>query len=243
MSKVLCKNCGAEFDGRRTACPYCGTMNKKGAYADFRAKISALIDSMLGLKDDVERSVSRIVLTSLLRALLIIIVIIGLAATFSRFSKINYRNDKEYDQKAYEELVWIDENLDKLNEAYESGDYKTVAKLYYEQPNAVRSWSLYPSYCVKSAYKKAAEDPYFGVGQLQHMLHFIFNPEYFTGHNGMNRVDADEYAEMRSALIAQLEEKGYSSAELEQIYDKCSDSYGYVSIDLLKEYVKEDGNG
>ena len=68
MSIVQCKNCGVGFDGGLSYCPYCGTMNKRGAYAEFRGKISSLIDSMLGLKDNVEKSVSRIVLSSLLRS-------------------------------------------------------------------------------------------------------------------------------------------------------------------------------
>ena len=38
----------------------------------------------------------------------------------------------------------------------------------------------------------------------------------------MNRVDPDEYAEMRDALISELEGRGYSQAELQEIYDKCA---------------------
>ena len=104
MSKVRCKNCGAVFDAKLSYCPYCGTMNQRGAYAEFRMKISSLIDSMFGLKEDVQKSVSRIILSSLLRSLVIIAAIIGIAFGFSRTAQVNYYNDPEYDQKAYEEL-------------------------------------------------------------------------------------------------------------------------------------------
>ncbi len=243
MSKVRCKNCGVIFDARLSYCPCCGTMNKRGAYAEFRKKISSVIDSMLGLKENVQQSVSRIILSSLLRSLILIAAIIGLAFAFSRTAQVNYYNDPEYDQQAYEEIVWMNENLDKLNEAYESGDYKTIEKLYYQQSHAVRSWSRYPSYTLKYAFEKLNAEDRLDVYQLQQMMHFIFQPEYYTGYNGMTQVDENEYAAMREALISKLESRGYSFAGLEEIYAGCSDSNGYVDSSLLKDYVKEGGNG
>ena len=59
----------------------------------------------------------------------------------------------------------------------------------------------------------------------------------------MKRVDENEYAAMREALISKLESRGYAYSELEEIFARCSDSYGYVDGDLLREYVKEGGNG
>ena len=243
MSKVRCKSCGAVFDAGLSYCPYCGVMNKRGAYAEFRGKIASLTDAMFGLKEDVQQSVSRIILSSLLRSLVLIAVIIGIAFAFSRTAQVNYYNDPEYDQQAYEEIVWMDENLDKLNEAYESGDYKTIEKLYYEQSQAVRSWSRYPSYTLKSTFEKLNTEDRLEVYQLQQMMHFIFHPEYYTGYNGMNRVDKNEYAAMREAMISKLESGGYTFSELEEIYAECADSYGYVDSSLLKKYVKEGGNG
>ena len=239
MSTVQCKNCGSVFDGRLAYCPYCGTMHKRGAYAEFRMKISSLIDAMLGLKENVEQSVSRIVLSSLLRSLIFIAVIIGIAFAFSRTAQVNYRNDPKYDQQAYEEITWMNDNLSKLNEAYESGDMKAVEKLYYQQPNAVWNWSRYPSYTLKLAYQKIRGEDRFDAYCFQRMLHFIFKPEIYTGYNGMSRVDEAEYAEMRDDLTAEFETRGYSLSELEEIYEKCADSYGYADPDLLKQYMKE----
>ncbi len=239
MRTVQCKNCGSVFDGRQAYCPYCGTMHKRGAYAEFRDKISSLIDAMLGLKENVEQSVSKIVLSSLLRSLIFIAVIIGIAFVFSRTAQVNYKNDPKYDQQAYEEITWMNDNLAKLNEAYESGDLKAVEKLYYQQPNAVRNWSHYPSYTLKLAYQKIKDEDRFNAYHFQRMLHFIFKPEIFTGYNGMSRVDEAEYTEMRDDLIAGLEKRGYSLSELKDIYEKCADSYGYADSDLLKQYMKE----
>ncbi|MBO4537736.1 MAG: zinc-ribbon domain-containing protein, partial [Erysipelotrichaceae bacterium] len=32
MKELICKNCGAAYPEDTEYCPYCGTMNKKGAY-------------------------------------------------------------------------------------------------------------------------------------------------------------------------------------------------------------------
>ena len=243
MKTVKCKNCGASFDGDLAYCPYCGTMNKKGAYKDFRLKISSMIDSILGLKEDVQKSVSRIILSSLLRSLIFILVIAGLAFLVSRHTNVNHYNDKEYDQKAYDEIIWMDEHIDQLNEAYENGDYQTIKSLYYSNTRAVSGWSHYPSYCLKSEYAAIGESARFDQYQLQRMLYFIFFPEYTTGRNGMNHVDREEYEEMKAEVLEDLFARGYTEEELKLIYEKCSDSYGYINASDLKEYVKEDGNG
>lgn len=245
MSTVRCKNCGAVFDAKMSYCPHCGTMNKRGAYAEFRRKISSVIDGMLGLKEDMEQSVSRTILSSLLRSLIFIAVIVGIGFLLSRSVQVNYYNDPEFDQKAYEEIVWMNENLDALNEAYENGDYKSIEVMYYQQPQAVRNWSHYPTYTLKDAYEKleAGPAPHMSVYYFQQVMYFLFQPEYYTGYNGLNRVDEGEYTAMRDALIEKAESLGYPYPELEEIYAKCSDSFGYVDGDLLKDYIKEGGNG
>ena len=243
MKKVKCKNCGASFDDSLAQCPYCGTMNKKGAYGEFRKKISSMIDSFLGLKDEVHRSVSSIILRSLFKSLLLVVLTAALAFICSRFVNVNYYNDKEYDQEAMENITWLDDNLDRLNAAYEAEDYKSVEKIYYENTKAASGWVLYPTYCLKKECKELETSVYFGAGQLQQAMYLLFYPGYYTGYGGMNRVSDDDYDEICGSVMAFMEEKGYSYSELEEIYSKCKDSYGYIKFDQLKEYVKEAGNG
>ena len=52
IKMMICKNCGGQFPDTLAKCPYCGTMNKKGAYRDFRRKVSAVIDRLLNLKEE-----------------------------------------------------------------------------------------------------------------------------------------------------------------------------------------------
>nr|MCR5067476.1 zinc-ribbon domain-containing protein [Erysipelotrichaceae bacterium] len=99
MKQIICKNCGASYGEDTEYCPYCGTMNKKGAYKGFRKSVSGLIDRMLGMKEETHRSVSRTIASAMLRSLIMIAVIIGLAFLCSLAFNVNYHNDPEYDQK------------------------------------------------------------------------------------------------------------------------------------------------
>lgn len=243
MKKITCKNCGAVFNDDLEKCPYCGTMNKKGAYRNFRQKVSAVIDQMLGLKGETHRSISKGIFLSLIRSLIIVAVVILAAYLFSRTMNVNYYNDKEYDEQALKQIVWIDENLDKLNEAYENEDFDTIEKLYYENTSAVSQWTYFPIYSLKDEYKNIMEYPFFNESLLQNVLYFLFYPDYYAGYNRMTKEFEEEYQLLRESVLTFMNTRGYTEASLEEIYRKCCDSYGYVSSSDLKEYVKEADNG
>ncbi len=239
MRQVTCKNCGAVFSDELEKCPYCGTMNKRGAYRKFRMRISGMIDRMLGMREEAYESISRMIFVSVLRSLLMIAVITGLAFAAARHARVNYYNDAEMDEKAYQTIMWEDENLEKLDAAYEKEDYETIRKLYYENSRVVSRWSKYPSYSLKAKYRELSERDYFNVYELQNILYFLYDPEFYAGRDGMKSVDAQEYEEMRNGLLLRMEERGYSEAELAEIYFNHADKYGYISLSDLEEYVKE----
>ena len=243
MKKSTCKNCGAVFADALDKCPYCGTMNKKGAYKKFRQKVSAFIDGLLGLREDTHRSISKGIFLSLLRSLVLIAIIVLAAYLFSRTMNVNYYNDREYDEKALEEILWADENFDKLDEAYAKGDYKAIEKLYYQNTRAVSKWSHYSAYCLKYEYKKIKEDTNFDQYDLENVLYFLFYPDYYGRYNGLSEEEKEEYQLMRESLITDMNARGYSEEELNQIYHKCADGYGYLIASDLKEYVKEEDDG
>ena len=239
MKQVVCKNCGAVFDDRLEKCPYCGTMNRRGAYRSFRMTFAGMIDQMLGLRDEVNQSTSRMVLFAFLRSLLLIAIVIGLAFMLSRTARVNYYSDPKYDQEAYETIVWEDENLEKLDEAYAKNDFKTIRSLYAENSRVVERWSHYMDYVLKDKYQTFSEYDRMNVYNLQNILYFLYNPGYFTYGRGTEAIDTEQYESMRQSLLEKMERFGYTEAELEQFYKDNSDKYGYVSLSALEEYVKE----
>ena len=239
MKQVTCKNCGAVFDETLEKCPYCGTMNRRGAYGSFRRRFAGLIDEMLGLREEANRSVSRIIFSSLLRSLILIAAVIGLAFFFSQYAKVNYYNDPERDEEALEMILWEEENLEKLDEAYEKNDFDTIHKLYLENSKAVMNWPHYSDYVLKEKYESIVASKHFSCYQLQEVLYFLYFPQYFTYRRGTEGMDMGQYGQMKESVVKMMEEKGYTEPELADIYARHADSYGYLTASDLEVYVKE----
>lgn len=244
MSKVICKNCNGEFSDELSVCPYCGTMHKRGAYKNFRKKISDIIDSLLGLKIDIERSTSRIILSSVLRAVLICIFVIGLALLLSFLSNTNYYNDKEFDEKRLNDIIWQNENISKLDEAYKNNDMDTINKLYYENSSVVSNWQHYSSYCLTERYQYILKNfDYFNEYDLEYSLYFIYYPDYYARSSKLSNEEYEKYMTQKVEITEKLVEMGYLESELQMIYDRCKDDYGYIQMDMLRKYFKGENNG
>ncbi|MBQ2509249.1 MAG: hypothetical protein II529_00355 [Erysipelotrichaceae bacterium] len=240
---IVCKNCGGEFDGRLSKCPYCGTMHKAGAYRNFRQKISDLIDTFLGLKEEVDRSVSQSIFFSLLRAILIVCIVIGAAFGASLLYNTNYYNDREYDEERLEDILWGEENLEKLDRAFIQKDFKTIKTLIYENRHVASTWEHYDAFLLLDAYDNIRSEENLEEYYLRDCLYFLFYPEFYGNPGNMNEEDLGLYEANRAELLDLLSQKGYSESELHSIYDRHADSYGYLNISDLKKYVKGENNG
>ena len=243
MKTIVCKNCGGKYDDTLSKCPYCGTMNKKGAYRDFRFKISDIIENVLGLKEEAYDSVHKLIFSALIRGTLLVTIIGGLGFLLGYNSNVNYYNDREYDEKTYENIIWEEENLEKLEEAYRNNDLETIDKLYYENSRVISNWEHFASFSLKKAYQNIKEDTYFTSYSLSRMLYFIYYPDYYGNTNKMSAEEIEEYETEKSDVINMLKEKGYSEEELKNIYDSCKDGYGYISSGDVEKLMKEENNG
>ena len=239
MKQVNCRNCGAVFDENLEKCPYCGTMNRRGAYGSFRTAFAGMIDQMLGLRDEVNQSVSQTVVFSVLRAFLLCAAVIAIAFVASGYADVNIYSDPKRDEEAYQTIIWEDENLDRLEEAYRTDDFSTIRALWAENGNVVRRWPHYADYVLKENAQKILEAPYFTVLQLQNALYYVYFPEYYVSGNTLKHADMAQYESLREKVLKRMEEMGYSEQELKEIYEANADSYGYLDVSDLEQYVKE----
>ena len=42
VKKIICNSCGAEFEDTLPKCPYCGSLNYKGAEAEYLGKLEGM---------------------------------------------------------------------------------------------------------------------------------------------------------------------------------------------------------
>ena len=179
-----------------------------------------------------DRSVSQSIFFSLLRAILIVCIVIGAAFGASLLYNTNYYNDREYDEERLEDILWGEENLEKLDRAFIQKDFKTIKTLIYENRHVASTWEHYDAFLLLDAYD-----------YLRDCLYFLFYPEFYGNPGNMNEEDLGLYETNRTELLDLLSQKGYSESELHSIYDRHADSYGYLNISDLKKYVKGENNG
>ena len=236
---MKCKNCGAEYSDKLSKCPYCGTMNRKAAYREFKEKVAGFFDRVLGLKAEAYDSISKMLLLSILRSLILIIVVCALAFGASFMANVNYYEDVKYDRETFNDISWENENLRRLNECFENGDFEAIRKLYVQRRSVVTKWEHYSSYELQTECKKIMSEKEFNQFVLQDIIYFSFFPDYYADPGKLSEEEKEIYEENRAEVLALALKEGYSEEELEEIYENVKDAYGYFSATDLEGYLKE----
>ena len=63
VKKIICSSCGAEFEDTLPKCPYCGSLNYKGAEAEYLGKLESMRQDMQQLEQVPEKELQMIFLT------------------------------------------------------------------------------------------------------------------------------------------------------------------------------------
>ncbi len=144
---VVCDSCGAEFEENLAKCPYCGSMNVKGAEREYMEKLEDVQDDMEELEDapldelnDTVKKQGRF----LLKVFLVVLAVVGILALAFFFMERRY----QWDPKA--EYAWQQEYYPRLNQLYEEGDYDGMVDLAMEAMGednaAIWKWEHYDFY-------------------------------------------------------------------------------------------------
>ena len=67
--------------------------------------------------------------------------------------------------------------------------------------------------------------------------------DYEAAKESMSDMEKEEYEENRKNLIEKAENDGYAEEKLAEIYQKCKDSYGYLSYTDVQKALEEVKNG
>ena len=59
VKKIICSSCGAEFEDTLPKCPYCGSLNYKGAEAEYLGKLESIRQDMQQLEQVPEKELKK----------------------------------------------------------------------------------------------------------------------------------------------------------------------------------------
>lgn len=244
---IHCKSCGAEFEEDLPKCPYCGTLNYKGAEQEYLNKLENIREGMEDLQEVPEDEVKKEIKQRgkfIGKVILIIgILIIGLALLLYWINRSPERDRKE-------DYLWMQENFPIMDELYEDENYEELMKFYLdkmEAQNAVWEWN-HADFC----------NLYLNIMEINEILNMEEQGEEITRYDYETlfylewvvrgipfRDDIDEEEEIRlepyySRILSDLESRWDMSQEDYQIFlEQIEKNHGMMNYEDCMNYVEE----
>lgn len=129
--QIICSSCGAEFEDTMPKCPYCGTMNYKGAEMEYLDRLEDVRSDMEQLGSVPERE-TRSELKKQRKWILKLALLMVVAAVllFLGMKWREFRYSDHRDSKA--DYAWQKENFPVLDQLYKDEKYEQLLDAYVE---------------------------------------------------------------------------------------------------------------
>lgn len=135
-----CPSCGADYDDMLPKCPYCGSMNYKGAEAEYLDKLEDVRSDMEELGSVPEEETRREFRKQGRFFKIVLVIVAVLALLFGAwYWWVNW--EPERDPQA--DYLWKQTNYPIFDELYEQGKYEELVELYIkaiEEEQPIFQW-------------------------------------------------------------------------------------------------------
>lgn len=131
--KIICGNCGAEFDDSLPKCPYCNAIYEIGAEREYMEDLGELKEDLSELSEVPEevykKEISKNVKKVMVIVLIVIVILLAILGLKHLAEQIIW-GSQEVDTK--EQMLWEKENFPKLDAWYEDGNYEAILDFQYQ---------------------------------------------------------------------------------------------------------------
>ncbi len=244
--KIICKSCAAEFSEKLPKCPYCETMNYKGAEAEYLKKLEAVRTDMESLEEIPKKAQKKELRKQIhfwLKVIVGVMLVIGLLFGFI------YWQESRYDRDERADFLWVQKNVPMLDALYDKEAYTQLQDLYYayEEDAPVWKWEHYDFLSIYNQIDWAGE-----TLQRQKAGYEPDEAEYVSLFYTLWVIKGIDYKEgIDGEEIARLEQlSGDIRSDLEACFDmreeeqklfeeKLQEYFGFVPFDDCERYIKE----
>lgn len=245
--KVICPNCGGEFQEQSARCPYCGTMYYPDAEEEYLEKLEHVRTDLEDLGAVPEQETVKAIKKRAGWVMKLVVAVLIVALLGAGF--LAWRNREEsYDVKA--QYLWRQENYPKMEELFENERY---AELYtfIEQETAsgiyLSDWEHWPfmmdwGICdeVEQYLKQEAEGEVLKEYQETALLSDYWILAGISYSVLFSKEDRERLEPFRVQALAGLEGRwDFSQEELKRFEEEVKNNYGYPKYETCEAYIKK----
>ena len=247
VKKIICSSCGAEFDDTLPKCPYCGSLNYKGAEAEYLGKLEGMRQDMQQLEQVPERELKEKIRKKKKFVLGVLIIFVVLTAVFAAIV-FWARYTKPRDAQA--DYQWEKEIFPVLDRLYEAKDFESLTELYrqaVEDDRTIDRWEHSGIFTRLMSCRNAREClalEQSGETLLEYQQVQLLDDYWILrglDYGGLNLTEADkEYIRpyVEETLNSMADRYSFTAEEEKKFEDSLRNNYGYPSYEDCEEYVR-----
>lgn len=241
---MICRNCGGKFSDELEKCPYCGTMNTKGAFGHYRKRLNKYKDNLGNLNNDAYNSLQELLIKSLVKGVLIVAICVIVGVGIGFILPRGY-DSPAYEKELYQKIVWLDSKTAELNAAYVNDDLEAIDKLKSDDEGAIYNWEHYDIYTLMDYaedFKAMVEEVKnsdslmdYNVYRFAYGLELLYNPEAITNFD-LDDEEKQKYQKLVNDVEKGFESLGFSKSDTSRLFESANTKYG-IDGEQLKELL------
>lgn len=247
VKKIVCSSCGGQFEDTLPKCPYCGSLNYKGAEAEYLGKLEGMRQDMQQLEQVPEQALKVKIRKKQKLVVKIWIILAVLAAVFAAvFFAVRYTKPRD----ARADYQWEKENFPILDQLYQQQDFDGLTDFYVqavEEGKTIDRWEhsgIFSRLLSCQSAKNYLEMEQNGETLLEYQeVELLYDYWILRGldYNGSVLSEEDkEYIRpyVEATLNGMADRYTFTAEEEKKFIDRLQNNYGYPGYELCEEYIK-----
>lgn len=245
--RVICPNCGGEFEEQNAKCPYCGTMYYQGAENAYLEKLEGVRTDMEELGSVPEQETVKAIKKR--AGWVLKLMIIGVVVVLIGVLILAFRNRSEpYDAQA--QYQWKMENYPKMDEMYANEQYAELTQ-FIEQESAEGNtvsgwehWSFIMNWDVCREIEKYLGQEQSGETLKEHQEVTLLNDYWILKGipytTLLSEEDRERLEPFRVQGLEALEGRwDFTEKEQQQFEEEIKSNYGFPKYETCEAYIKK----
>jgi len=247
MTEKICESCAGKYDDMLPECPYCGSINYKGAEAEYFNQLEEVREELEDLKEvPVEETKQEFRKQGQFLGKVFLVTVIVLALLILLYFLLQADWGPRRDSKA--DYLWKQQNYPLMDKLYEKGDYEALREYFTEEnENPTGEWSHSDFYYL---YMDATEllELYRWEKEWGELEPFdyviILHDEWEVLYSDESRM-LDEQEKERLAEYQQVIQEDFdtrwemSETDFEELSRQVEENYGWISLEICETYVEK----